>query len=149
MSLGIWRIFRKVRSLKMLVFGFTMAVIASATEGFANHNDRELFENVERHNDNYCPSHVIVEKLKDQLRKDLEIQINCVNNIYTFLGASANPNPNTNLAIAGLITANLQQIQVVGADALNIFRKLGVHHKAIDLIMTKRLHFIVLLFNMR
>lgn len=129
----------KMHSFKTLAFGISMAILASFTGVFADIDDEDRdFCHIERH----CLSQRRIAELSNRLRIDFAIEFGSLNNISTFLGASANPNPNTNPAVAGLIAANLSRITAAGNDVIAVFRELGVHDGALQAITAQGTAFV-------
>lgn len=125
----------KMRLLKTLAFGFTMAIMASSTGVFADHSSSSFDESSEQFNgDRHCFNRRKIVRLNERIRRDLAIEFASLNNIYTFLGASPNPNPLTNPAVAGLIAVNTSQIVAAEADFINALRELGVPENALTVI---------------
>lgn len=132
-------------SLKTLAFGLAMAVMASSTGVLADHSGRDFFDssNSSSSDDKRCISQRKIENLTDRARRDLEIIFASLNNIYTFLGASSNPNPLTNPAVAGIIIANDEKIAVVAFDFLKVLKQLGVPQDAIRIIRDQMRAFLI------
>jgi len=125
----------KMRSLRTLAFGITMAIMASSTAGFADIDSSDRGHSIS--DGPNCINRRRVEELSNRFRIDLVTRFASLNNIFTYLGASSNPNPTTNPAVAGIIAADVARSAAAGVDALAVLAKLGVPPAVLDIISTQ------------
>lgn len=135
-------------SLKTLVCGVVLTVIASSSNIFANSSGSSSSSNsdIDTH---FCSSNKNdlsrreVEHLTDRVRHQLAIIFASLNNIYTYLGATPNPDPLSNPAVAGLIEANTAQILEAKDLILAAFVRLGVRQDILTVINDQMLAFVL------
>lgn len=119
----------KMRALKMLTFVLTIIVMTSSTA-----------INAETHK--HCLSRENFEKFRAVVLDTFRTQYTALNDIYAYQGASTDPNPEVNGAVAGNISTN-RTVIVVGSNAYYIvLRKIGVSKKAAELILIQNALFV-------
>ena len=111
----------KIHALKMLTFWLTITVMACSETILAQPHK-------------HCLSRGTFEKFRTVIADSFRTQYTALNDIYAYQGASTDPNPGTNTAVAGNISTNRIVINVASDAYYITLQKMGVSKKTVDLI---------------
>lgn len=119
----------KTHALRMLTCCFTLVAMACSTAIFAKPHKS-------------CIGKATFEKFRAVVVDAYRTQYTALNDIYAYQGASVDPNPETNAAVAGNISTNRIVIDVESNTYATVLRKIGISKKAVALISARNAAFV-------